>query len=74
MIKVDKKVPHPGHYRAHGRNPKYPWREMKVGDSFYVEGVKATTMISNAYQTGERLGMKFSVRKDDKGVRVWRMK
>lgn len=35
MITVDKNVPMP---RARRRASKYPWREMDIGDSFFIAG------------------------------------
>lgn len=72
QIKIEKGVPLPV-----GRG-KYPWREMDVGDSFFVPdvtGVKLSAAAS-AYtircrSTGKPVP-KFSVRNVDGGVRVWR--
>jgi len=58
---------------------KYPWRQMKIGDSFVID--KPLSYVSClVQQTGNRLGMKFACRtlpgkgiKIFGGVRVWRI-
>lgn len=57
------------------RAPKkfYPWREMKVGDSFLFDTDQLYhNQMANA--AGNRLNMKFSIRKTPDGVRCWRVK
>lgn len=46
-----------------GLNAKYPWRTVPVGKSFAVARgeIKVTSLVSLAYKTGKRLGMKFIV-------------
>lgn len=46
-----------------GLNAKYPWRTVPVGKSFAVlQGeIKGASLVSLAYKTGKRLGMKFIV-------------
>lgn len=58
-----------------GPKPKYPWRTMEVGDTFFVHNSDASrsTMRCNAHQTGARLGRKFSVRKADFGTIIKRV-
>ena len=34
MVKIDKHVPMP--IGGGGAKPKYPWKNMKVGDSFFI--------------------------------------
>ena len=60
-----------------GPKPKYPWREMEVGDSVlfkydFVNGTTKEQMSSYAY--GKQSGKKFSGRKVDGGMRIWRIK
>lgn len=74
MIKIDKGIELPP-----GRTTrKYPWREMEIGDSFYVSDdefpglyghERFRTLVSAA---GTRMGLRFSVRKVEGGLRVWR--
>ncbi len=42
---------------------KYPWRTVPVGKSFIVQQgeIKGSSLVSLAYKTGKRLGMKFIV-------------
>lgn len=57
-------------------NGKYPWRSMKVGDSFHVDGV-SVQRLGNAARTwaaGRQNGWKFAARTEGKGARVWRIK
>lgn len=64
-------LPHPGHGKT---KPKYPWLEMKVGQSFVVQN-PPVGFRSNAHVFGSRNKMKFSVRKQPDGsMRVWRVK
>lgn len=63
-VKIDKKVPMP--MRSHAR---YPWEQMKVGDSFYVPEPGKR---SGFYSIAARHGYKVAVRNDGEGVRVWR--
>lgn len=74
MIKIDKGVPTPTTSAA-GSKPLYPWRSMDVGDSFYVEGVPRGTIGSSANGAAARIGggVRFTVRKEGVGVRVWRV-
>lgn len=46
-----------------GRRMKYPWRTVPVGKSFAVARgeIKEASLMSLAYKTGDRLGMKFVV-------------
>ena len=55
-----------------GRPSKYPVKEMKVGESFFVP--KATSEFQRSVsQLGRRAGVKLSSRVVDGGVRVWRI-
>lgn len=54
------------------RCTKYPYGKMDVGDSFYCTEER-TRLYSSSSQYGLRNGMKFSVRKEGDGYRVWRI-
>jgi len=56
-----------------GRKPKYPWRQMKVGDSFFVPDRKTNFIAGIAWNQTRRHGTKWACRAIDGGVRVWRM-
>lgn len=54
---------------------KYPFRELAVGDSFFVPDEDIANnkrMHSTAYNYGKRYGMKFVARRVEGGMRVWR--
>ena len=69
MVKIDKGVPIPD-YKT--KPAKYPWKDMKVGDSFLSD--KPTINITGAVQQAQRKWkMKFTIRKEGKGCRVWRV-
>ena len=59
----------------------YPWREMEVGDSFFVpfghaslDAFRIRGSVSAAANAAARiLGVKFATRKQADGVRVWRV-
>jgi hypothetical protein len=75
-VSIDKGVPIPGAHRAGGRQPKYPWREMEVGDSFFVpkpEGKDLRQLMARlASQACYYKPLIFTTRGVDGGVRVWR--
>ena len=73
MFKIEKKLPIPK--ANHTGAKKYPWREMAVGDSFFVPTpVKTATMRGQASMWGIKLKGRFTVRDVEGGVRVWRVK
>lgn len=47
--------------------------QMKVGDSFLVDGVDLGSVRSTAYRYGLETKRKFVVRKSPKGPRCWRV-
>lgn len=55
------------------RRSKYPWSELDVGQSFFVEGGALRSMGSTASHAGRRSAKKFLVRAAEGGVRVWRL-
>lgn len=70
---VEKGVAMPG---LRGSKGKYPWKSMKVGDSFAVDGVSCSLLGAAArswvrYQGTSR---KFAARTEGKGARIWRIK
>ena len=57
-----------------GARPKYPWRNMKVGDSVFFDGQNSQGNASVAAKMFGRMnGVKFASRSVDGGVRVWRI-
>ncbi len=59
-----------------GRPAKYPWRSMKVGDSFFVAGRTAKSIGGSTSNARKTLGHSFVARtiihEGQEGVRVWR--
>ena len=71
-IKIETGIPMPPGLGQRGRSRKYPWREMKVGDSFLVPGV--TRQKWRSAPAGEKAtGFKFATRAVEGGIRVWRV-
>ena len=64
---VEKSVPLP-----EGKK-RYPYKEMDIGDSFFVGDGKLQVVCNANYRASKRLGMQFIARKEPEGVRVWRV-
>lgn len=62
----------PASRQANVRRAKYPWADLDIGQSFYVEGAALRSMSSTASHAGRRNGKKFIARAAEGGVRVWR--
>lgn len=72
MFKIDHKVPVP---LTKKKLPyKYPWIEMKAGDSFFVPNGRITNIRSTASSAGRRYSKQFVAKEVEGGVRVWRVK
>ena len=73
-FKIEKDVPMPTRTRNGGS--KYPFAEMQVNDSFFVEaiGQASERRMYSAIQSYRRRfpEVKMSLRKVDGGLRVWR--
>lgn len=71
-VKIDKGMPLPP--LARGVKAKYPFAQVKVGDSFlFDKGVSYQSARTYAYTKGRQLKRKFSTRLIDGRVRVWRV-
>jgi hypothetical protein len=62
-----------------GNKTKYPWASMNVGDSFFVDSYsykKQSLLIQNAKSWCDRNfpERKFTTRKENGGIRVYRIK
>jgi hypothetical protein len=71
-IKIDKNVPMP----QEAARAKYPWKQMEIGDSFFVPANgKSTRYRRNCLQSNAhgQVPRKFAVRLEEGGVRVWRV-
>lgn len=66
-IKIEKGIPIRLYYR-------YPFGDMEVGDSFFVENIKTSYLANAAHHYGRRHNKKFACRKEGTGSRVWRIK
>lgn len=67
-FQIEKNVPAPS-----AGNAKYPWRQMAIGDSFFVPNV-STQKMSNAASARKTRGVgTFTCRAEEGGVRVWRI-
>jgi hypothetical protein len=67
-MKISKNIPIP----EDKMRRQYPYKEMEIGDSFYIEDLGLPVVCNNNYRYGKKLGMKFIARKEREGVRVWR--
>lgn len=70
---LERDVPIPKH-TGRGRAATYPFRDMEVGDSFFVTTSRPKThpVRRAASAFAARHGGKFCTRRTDEGVRVWR--
>ena len=73
-IKIDADIPIKASYN-NGRPEKYPWRKMEVGDSFFVssETMNLKRASTYAWDASRRTGRKFACRRQDDGIRIWRI-
>lgn len=55
-----------------GPNCKYPWANMKVGDSFWVGGNRHNLVCFSGNRWGKKNGMRFVSRAEGEGGRIWR--
>lgn len=60
-----------------GRGPVYPYKDMEIGDSFFVPGKKHSQLSSMAQYAKLRHGIILSMRQDEvdgvKGIRMYRV-
>lgn len=71
---IDKKIPIPPHSPRSGAPRKYPLNEMNIGDSFLWPGAPSRVVSAVSWYGKRNPPAKFTVRKVDGGVRVWRVK
>ena len=74
MTTIEKDIPVPA--RKRGRKPgsrKYPFAEMALGDSFFVQAKKVMSVYSAVSRANKAYAPKrFTARNIDNGVRIWR--
>lgn len=72
-FKIDKDLPIPR--RRNGR--RYPWREMAVGDSVFIPCENGETPEKTVMRLGNSFvyarPFRFTRRREEGGVRVWRI-
>ena len=66
-VEISKDVPLPLPRR------RYPYGVMEVGESFLVDGGNLQVVCNANYRAGKRLSRKFIARREEGGVRVWRV-
>lgn len=69
MYKISKDVPVPPPIRR----MNYPYEQLQVGESFWVEGVTMQSLCNANRRQSKRLSRKFVCRREGEGVRVWRV-
>ena len=68
-MKIDKNIPIPEDRK------RYPWKEMEVGDSFFIEGKEASQIGGIANFANRTYKPKHFITRTVKGgVRIWRDK
>jgi hypothetical protein len=71
MIKTTNRHPMPT--RTQGRVHAYPFKDMKVGESFLAPKGKEGAVRSLASQYSKAWTSSFATRTTDEGLRVWRV-
>jgi hypothetical protein len=66
-IKIESDIPVPA------SKGKYPFRQMKVGDSIFIPNMNSSSQISGSFGQLRKAGFKFLCRKLNGGIRVWRI-
>jgi len=74
-IKIEKGIPIPdGRQSNGGREEKYPFKSMAVGDSFlFPNGATESSCYAIGYYWSRKTKQTFKVRKTDQGMRCWRV-
>ena len=67
---IEKNIPTP---TSGYKNRKYPFPEMKIGDSFSLEYEAAHLVGAASRAWGRKHGAKFTTRKNGNGYRIWRI-
>ena len=73
-MKIESGIPVPKNKTS---KSKYPFAEMRVGDSFFLEGnpgaQQSVLGSASSFYTKRHPGMKFTVRREEMGARIWRI-
>ncbi len=67
--KIEKNIPVP----APMSGTKYPFKNMEIGDSFFIPFERVATTKVAGYKYAAANGVKISFRKVEGGARVWRI-
>lgn len=69
MYEISKDVPVPPPIRR----MNYPYEQLQVGESFWVAGVSMQSLCNANRRQSKRLERKFICRRENEGVRIWRV-
>jgi len=69
VYEITKDVPLPQPIKRHN----YPYRDLQVGESFWVTGISLQSICNANLRQSKALSRKFICRKENDGVRVWRV-
>ena len=69
-MKIEKGITLPAKNVSH--STRYPFPDMKIGDSFAVPAEKMQAAASAASHYGKVHNQKFASRKNSSGLRIWR--
>lgn len=76
-FKIVSNIPVPEDAGSRGRRSVYPFRQMKVGQSFFVPNDEVDSfnlrMAASSFAQRNK-DFRFTVRKEEEGYRVWRIK
>ena len=70
-VRIERGIPAPSH-PGRGNAPKYPWHEMKVGDSFLALLKHRGSISGPMTRAAHRYGHVYTARTVEGGIRVWR--
>ena len=73
MIRIDKDIPIPDKKKAWAWR-KYPFPDMKVGDSFFVPKMAPGHLSTASKRYKVQFGMEFTSKRESNGARIWRIK
>jgi len=74
-VKIDEEripIPPPATGPKRGKAFKYPFHQLEVGESFFVENLQSRNLGGSVTYASKVLGRKFTTRTMEGGVRVWR--
>ena len=74
QFEAETDIPIPNDYRNPGQPPvKHPWDQLLIGWSFFVPGKTAEALSGSRTAATKRTGFKFTARRQNGGVRFWRI-